>query len=93
MLHTLSTTQPRIWFCVGDVRSGRVSPLQVRFFGDPVDMLYSELIIEHFNVAANVPSFGSSFVPQSHTNLPEFQFLLITSCTWSPSLKPFGYKA
>ena len=91
MFHSPLTTQPRIWFCDGE--SGLASPLQVRFFGDPVDMLYSELIIEDFNAAASVPSFGSSFVPQGHTNLPAFQFLLITSCAWSPSLKPFEYQA
>ena len=70
MFHSPSTTQSRIWFNDGDFRSGRVFPFQVRSFGDPVDMLYSEFITEHFNAVANAPSFDSSFVPQGHTNLP-----------------------
>ena len=82
--------ESRIWSGSTMAMSGLVGYLH---FGDPVDMLYSELITEHFNAVASVPSFGSSFVPQGHTNLPTFQFLLIAGIVWSPSLKPFGYKA
>ena len=72
------TIKDLVRFTDGDVRSDRLSPLQAKSFGDPVDMLYSELITEHFNAVANVPSFGSSFIPQGRTNLPTFQFLLIS---------------
>ena len=72
------TIKDLVKFNDGDVRSGKVSPLQVRSFVDPVDMLYSELITKHFGAVANVRSFGSSFVPQSQKNLPTFQFFLIS---------------
>ena len=75
MFHPLAidhTVKDLVRFNNGSVRSGRVSPLQGRSFGDPVDMLYSELITEQLNAVANVPSFGSSFVLQGYTNLPTF---------------------
>ena len=67
----------------GDVKSGRVSPVQVRSFGDPVDMLYSELITELFDAVANVLNFGYGFVPQGHKYLPTFQYFS-SGCTESP---------
>ena len=56
------TIKDLVRFNNGNIRSGTRSPLQVQSFGDPVDMLYSELITEHLNAVAN--SFGPSFVPQ-----------------------------
>ena len=70
------TIKDLVRFNNGDVRSSTRSLLQVQSFGDPVDMLYSELITEHLNAVAN--SFGPGFVPQGDTNLPTLQFLLIT---------------
>ena len=68
----------------GDVKSGRVSPVQVRSFGDPVDMLYAELITELFDAVVNVQNFGYSFVPQGHKYLPTFQYFSSAGCTESP---------
>ena len=66
--HAINYTMKNlVRFNNGDIRSGRVSPLQVGSFGDSVDILYTELITE--DLSANVPSFGFSFVPQGHTNL------------------------
>ena len=48
------TIKDLVRFNNGNVKSGGVSPFQFRSFGDPVDMLYSELITEHFNAVANV---------------------------------------
>ena len=48
------TIKDLVRFNNGNVRSGMASPLHVRSFGDPVDMLYSKLITEHLNAVANV---------------------------------------
>ena len=48
------TIKDLVSFNNGYVMSGRVPPLQVTSFGEPVDMLYSELITEHFNAVAIV---------------------------------------
>ena len=88
MPHVLSTMQcvsltidyaikDLVRFKQGDVRFGRVTPLKVRSCGGPVDMLYCELFTENFSAVANVPSFGSTFVSQGHTNLSAFKFVLI----------------
>ena len=68
----------------GDFRSGRVSPVQVRSFGDPVDMLYAELITELFDAVVNVQNFGYSFIPQGHKYLPTFQYFSSAGCAESP---------
>ena len=74
MFHSPSTTQSRIWSGSTMTMSGLVGYLH---FGDTADMLYSELITEHFN-AVNAPNFGSRFVSQGHLNLSTFQFLIIS---------------
>lgn len=79
-------------FIDGNVRSGRVSPLQVRFFGDPVDMLYFD------------PSWSTSMQQPMYQVLVQASFHWVTQIcphsssfspagsAWSPLLKPFGYK-